>query len=72
MDAMKCFVCGKSNIESMYKPFLSSRNVNICSQECYHIYCSEYAMTELNVTITQMEKRLEKFKTKKREEQNQK
>jgi len=59
---MKCFVCGKSKIIPMYKPFLSSKLINICSQECYHIYCSEYATAELNVTLDKMEERLKLYK----------
>lgn len=61
---MKCIVCRESNIVTKYKPFLTSGYVHICSQECYAIYCKEYSLAKLDVTITEMEKRLKLHKKK--------
>jgi len=62
---MKCFVCSKSNINVKYKPFLSSKYVYICSQDCYKLYCKIYSLSKLDVTVTEMEKRLSNYRTEK-------
>lgn len=62
---MKCFVCGDSNINVKYKPLLGMRYVCICSQECYAIYCKEYSLTKLEVTVEEMEERIKDYRKKK-------
>lgn len=61
----RCFVCDELKDKFLYNPLLSSSIQNICSIECYNIYCAEYSMAELNTTLDEMESRLNAYRKEK-------